>query len=447
MSRVLFVVKEMKMEHLGVMYLIDSLRRAGHDAQMARFDSPPDPVEVARGFQPDFVAYSVCSGLEPFYFAVDARIAEAAPRSWVLFGGPSATFSPERYLDYSLESNRVVFVVRGEGEESVVAAVERRGYEQLKLVDIKNLPIPDRSEMYKYADLRDNPIKNIITRRGCNFSCSYCFNREWNKLHKGQLPKGVIRYRTVDDVIEEALRLKSSYPLELVNFVDDNFARNREWLVEFAEEWWKRVKLPFFCSVRPDDVTIEEVDLLASAGCKIANMAVEAANEENRLQILGRTGDKERAVAAIEMFHFRGVRTRLQNIIGLPVPHPYADAVETLRFNLRARPTSSWCALLQAYRGTKVHEIASEGGYVDGENDMTDPEFFGHSTLKIRDKRKIERLHKLWPVLTAFPRLNWLRWLLVRLPLPYRVFKWFFAKTKRWLAERDLWQVNFKKEA
>jgi hypothetical protein len=173
-------------------------------------------------------------------------------------------------------------------------------------------------------------------------------------------------------------------------------------------------------------------------------MAVESANDENRKKVLTRATDKECAVEAIKMFHGVGIRTRLQNIIGLPVPDPMADAIETLRFNLRAKPTSSWCALLQAYRGTKVHDIATKGGYVDKENDMTDQEFFGHSTLKIRDKKKIERLHKLWPLLTAFPKLNWIRWLLVRLPLPYGCFKWIFNKSKKWLAEKDLWKVDFQ---
>ena len=442
MSRVLFVVKEMKMEHLGIMYLTDALERAGHEVALARCDRGRTPKDLVAAFMPEFVCYSVCSGLEDFYLDMDQSLFETATVKFAsVFGGPSVTFAPSDVYHTETPYNQRI-CVRGEGEHAIVQVVNQGYWDgHLDLTRIETATIPNREVMYLFDDLRDNPIKNIITRRGCKYACSYCFNREWNKLYKGMLPRGVVRYRPVNSVIEEALEIKSRWPVKMINFVDDNFVSSSDWLHEFADKWPGAVGLPFFCSVRPDDVTLLKMSLLKKAGCAIANMALESANAETRRSVLTRTSDSKKVIVAIDLARDMGIRTRLQNIIGLPMENPLKDALETLDFNIKVRPTSSWCALMQTYKGTEIHRIAERGGYIDESNDVTDQEFFGHSTLLIKDRRKIERLHKLWPLLTTYRWLRPLTWLLIRMPLPYSWYRRFFNWTKRLLAERDLWRV------
>lgn len=436
MARVLFVAKELKMEPLGILYLASSLSQAGYTVDLARCDIETSPYETVKRFKPDYFAFSVCSGLEDYYFDLASKLVsdERELYTRTLWGGPSVTFSPLRYQGLPH--------VRGEGEQAIVDLVEGREPDHLQLTDIQAIPNPDRSLAYQYPDMATDPIKNVITRRGCIHSCAYCFNHVWNRLHKGQLPKGVIRYRTPVSVVQECIDLKDHWPVRMINFVDDNFVSSIPWLEKFAEDFPAHVSLPFFCSVRPDDVDEYKMQLIADAGGAVINLAIECANDETRHKVLCRSGTKDAVLQTISLAHKHGMRTRMQNIIGLPVDDPLSDAYETLDFNIIAQPTTSWCALLQAYPGIKIYDIARENDCVDFSiSHATDSEFFNRSMLRIRDKSKIERLHKIWHLAARYRIVRLLTPLLIRLPLPFSWFKLVFRKTKQWLTERDLWQV------
>ena len=38
---------------------------------------------------------------------------------------------------------------------------------------LDDIPWPDKDLLYQFPKNRDNPIKNILTSRGCPFSCPY----------------------------------------------------------------------------------------------------------------------------------------------------------------------------------------------------------------------------------------------------------------------------------
>jgi len=442
--KILFVAKELKMDPLGIMYLSSALKRSGHQVDMARCDDGvTSPEELVEYLQPDVLAYSVCSGLDEFYLELDERLRrQAGPNTISVFGGPAFTF--DSALRERIDERVGAAAFGGECEDSFLHYIDDLKSCPMtptpQLIDVNAVPFADREIVYQYKDLRDNPIKNVITRRGCRGSCSYCYNRDWNKMFRDQLPKGIIRYRRPALVIMECMHIKKNHPVEMFNFVDDNFASDIQWLRDFCGPYKETIGLPFFCSMRPEDTSDEAVELIAKGGGWIVNMAIESGNDENRRKVLTRAGKKSTVVDAIKRVHSRGMVTRLQNIIGLPVEDPLQDAYDTLDFNILAKPTSSWCAILQCYKGTRIHKIAGEGGYLQPD-ERTDEQFFGYSFLKIKDKLKIERLHKLWPLITKYPIFRSLAPLLIRLPLPFSWYRWFFGKTKKWLAERDLWTV------
>lgn len=437
--RVLFVAEKLVMEPLGIMYLSAALKKAGHETKLARCDYGKSPKKIVKQWNPDFVCYSVCSGTEKYYLDLDTRL-HAHGSFQSVFGGPAVTFTPKLFNVYP----RGRIVVRGEGEETIVNIVDGALPEHLKLVDVDAVSEPDRDLVYHFPDLMTSPIKNMISRRGCKYSCSYCFNHHWNRLHKGQLPE-IVRHRSPSLVVDEAEEIKKKWPVKMINFVDDNFVTSDEWLEEFTEEWLSRVGLPFFCSVRPDDLTEHNASLLAKAGGTVINMALECANDGNRIQVLKRTCGKEAVVRALWLVRKHGMRSRLQNMIGLPVPDPLADAYETLDFNIKCNPTSSWCAILQAYSGTRVHDKAFHEGYTQ-EKSPVDVQFFGRSTLKIQQRVLVERLHKLWPIITQHPALfRRLAPILIRIPLPFSWFAAFFRFTKKRFAEKFLWKMTFPK--
>lgn len=427
--RILFVAKELRMEPLGIMYLASALKAAGHAVELVRCDGEGcSPERAIQDFQPTILAYSVCTGSEQFYFDINKQLQRLGPFR-AIFGGSAPTFSPGLFRGHDF--------IRGEAEIALVDWVEGRPVRHLRLVDVEAVADPDRELVYQFSDSRRDPIKNIITRRGCTGGCSYCFNRQWNKLHQGQHPPGIIRYRSVDRVVAEATRIAANWPLRMINFVDDNFASSIEWLREFVSKW---PRIPFFCSLDARDGTEEAVRLLAQAGGAVINLSLETANDETRAKVLHRHISKTAVYETVKRIHRYGMRTRLQNIIGLPVDDPLGDAYQTLAFNTRCAPTSSWCSLLQAFSGSLINKIAHKRKMAPADN-AVDAGFFGTSTLHIRNRRQIERLHKLWPLLTRFPGLARLAPILIRLPLPFRLYKWLFAVTKQYFCERDLWRV------
>jgi len=238
----------------------------------------------------------------------------------------------------------------------------------------------------------------------------------------------VVRVRDPELVVEEVVQVKKNYPLEYHFFVCDELGGPVAWMEKFAKLYRKRVGLPFFCSVRANNAIEDRVKLLKEAGCYVINFALESANDHSRNDILKRNMSREDVVQALDLFRLYGLKVRMQNIIGLPVPDPIADAYQTLAFNHLHKPDFSWCSVLQAYPGTEIAEHCVKNGYVEDVLASVQPTFFGGSGLKIKGRAEIERLHKWWALLIEHRWLYPLRHVLPRIPLP----KWLLQKIFAW---------------
>ena len=91
--RVLFVLRQIDYEPQGIMLLSAMLKGAGHEVGLAVV-AKEDAVAAARRFQPDILAYSVYTGSQREYVALNARL-KAATGAFSVFGagGSSPPFS------------------------------------------------------------------------------------------------------------------------------------------------------------------------------------------------------------------------------------------------------------------------------------------------------------------------------------------------------------------
>lgn len=80
-SRILFVAQELSYEPQGVMSLAAVLKQAGHEVALV-VATEEDPVARAVSYQPDILAFSVMTGSQRGYLALNQRLREAlaAPR-------------------------------------------------------------------------------------------------------------------------------------------------------------------------------------------------------------------------------------------------------------------------------------------------------------------------------------------------------------------------------
>ena len=395
-KRVLFVERNVRNEKLGIMYLSASLKRRGHHADLIQTDKE-DLHERIRMYQPDFVAFSITTG-EHLFALRTAREVKARHAIPNIFGGPHCTFFPEIGFESGVD-----FVVQGQGELAIVDIVEGRvtpGFLKAEMAEhLDALPFPDREIFYQYPELRDNPMKNVITSRACPYKCSYCFNHAQLALTKldGETRRWFDR-RSVENVVAEINELRERYPLEKVLYIDDSFIQSRDWLDAFLDGYTEQVRLPWMCSLRVNCLDEPLAERMRASALEMVNYAMESADPDVQQRLLHR-GHISNAdvIQAISLFERLGVRARMQNMIGLPLSNPLEDALNTLQFNMRHRVTDSWCSIFQPYPRTALGQYCVDHGYTTEDRlGHCSESFFDESRIDISHKREMYALQKLW---------------------------------------------------
>jgi radical SAM superfamily enzyme YgiQ (UPF0313 family) len=293
-------------------------------------------------------------------------------------------------------------------------AIQRNEVRHL-IEDMDLVDFPARTFFYeKYPHARSSKMKTFIASRGCPYRCTYCFNHAFNKLYHG---KGrIVRFRSVENLIREMEEVKKRYPLEFALFHDSSFLFDDAWIEEFASEYPRRIGVPFNCNVRPDHVTERRVRNLKRAGCYSVVWAAESGNDYIRNTILKRNISKEQMLLASDLLHRYKINFEIQNIIGIP-SEGLEEALETLRFNIRCKPSWTQASLLFPYPGTEIYETSKEMGLLEQGATIKSETFYGHSPMKIPRKKEMENLQKLFSITVEFPPLFHLIRFLIRLPL------------------------------
>jgi len=179
--KVLFITRPYLIDPLGLALLSASLKKAGHETFLELHEDGKDFALLNKviKIQPDILAYSVYTGAHDYYVKLNKMIREQTKLKVVsVFGGPHCT-----YFEDIKDNEYVDVVMQGECDLTFPQLLEDLDTYKFPVVikadmnpqDLDALPLPDRSLIYKFERNRNNPIKNIMTSRGCPFSCPYCF--------------------------------------------------------------------------------------------------------------------------------------------------------------------------------------------------------------------------------------------------------------------------------
>lgn len=447
--RVLFVEKQIDYEPQGIMQLSSMLRQAGHDVALT-IAAQEDPVQVARGFEPDILGYSVMTGSQRYYFDLNQQIRQALNGKPVFtaFGGPHPTFFPDM-----IEEPGVDGICMGEGEGPIVDLANALGNGGLKpdianwwfkidgeIVknpvrplerDLGTFPRPDRDLVYgKHAYLRDAPIKHFMGSRGCPYQCTYCFNHAYYQLYKRE-KRGY--QRPVDVIMDEVNWVRSRWPLEHVVFIDDLFIIFDDWLEEFADKWPKEVGLPFFCNVRADLLVRgpHKIGLLKRAGCATVSMGVEAANDRIRTELLKRHMTQDQIIQAGRMIRDAGIHVTSTNIAGLPTS-TIEDDFATMRLNAQARISYAHIFLFQPYPGTELDQFTQDNDFMVGSFEDIPTIAWDSSILVFDDPKQQKQLAHLQ------------RWFAIGVEYPWMepIIRRLIKLPHNWLVDQTFWFVH-----
>ena len=439
MSRILFVTYDnLSHEPLGLEYVSASLLTAGHDTLACQESKAFGAIDE---FLPQFVAFQTLTGDENKWGELALKIKKRDPYIKTIFGGPHFLYSGKH------EQIGADIIIRGEGEQAIVQAVEGKKWNFMAVQeDMNSISHPDRSLFYnhRFPLVRDNVIRNFISTRGCVYKCTYCYNSNENWQALVGEGKNRIRMHSPEYMVTEIDDVFTRFGGKLVSFQDDIFSMNIKWLEEFTK-LYQDLRIPFFAQLRPKLITEDRIKLLKEANIHIASFAIESGVESTRKLILDRMETNNEIFNSTEILRKYNIKFRQQNMLALPVEDPLQDALDTLKFNIKCKPTQSWCSLLQAYPGTKIAEYVVKIGLVKSLEELeplVEATFFDECSLPIKDKHKIERLHKYWSAVVRWPWLYPIVRVLININFGKKMHNWIFETTKQYINKREYWKTQ-----
>jgi radical SAM superfamily enzyme YgiQ (UPF0313 family) len=225
--------------------------------------------------------------------------------------------------------------------------------------------------------------------RGCRYNCTYCGNSQFRNVYPNK--KIYSRFRSPQNGILYLKTLLEKHPqIKVINFRDAIFNMMPDWTEEFLALYTKEIHLPFTGNIRFDILTEESVRLLKEAGCYTIDMGLESGDQEMRFKYLKRYMTDEMIINCSKWFHKHGIAQLTYNIIGLPYEDKHR-ALKTIKLNAKAGADRVIPNIFYPYPGTKLYDIAKEGGFIpeggvspDARVPLVQPQFPEHEVLYLQ---------------------------------------------------------------
>jgi len=290
--------------------------------------------------------------------------------------------------------------------------------------DLDTLPMVDREIYYNhYRFLRTYPTKRFMVGRGCPFNCAYCCNRELKRIYQG---KGkYVRRHSVDRILNEIKEARKNYDMKTIDFIDDDFISDKEWLHSFLEGYSKEIKLPFSCLVRIDLVDEETAALLKESGCTTVSFGIESGNENLRNSILKKRLSDESIVNGGLLLKKYGLKVNTYNMLNIP-GETLKDGYQTVNLNIKVATDFPWCSIFQPFPGTEFWDNLVANKSPEGiTNSIESLNFYSFSPIQQEDSTPLMNLEKLFFYAVKFPFLRPIIKRLVYFP-PNKIFHYLF---------------------
>jgi len=331
---------------LGIVLLGTILQKQGVDVDLVAANADIDWDWVKKRIElskPDILGISILTPSAEAGFEMAKMAKEMLPNVFVVMGGPHATILPLE----TIGNEHVDAVCFGEGEETLIELVNNpNNLEGVKGIyykkdgeskmnpprplidDLDNIPFPNWSllptleDYFKSAHKRELPM---LLSRGCPFNCSFC--QPTSRTMYGKK----IRFRSIENVVDEIEYLIHSYNITGCEFQDDTFTFNKNWATGICEEIVKRgMRVSWHPLTRADLVTEEILVWMKKAGCNLIDIGVESGSEYIRNSVLGKGLTTESIKKAFQLCHKVGIETNAFMMLGSP-----GETKETLQQSLK----------------------------------------------------------------------------------------------------------------
>jgi len=392
---------------IGLRYLSAVLKRDGFDVSLIFFkeknialDLMEVPTEeeyerlagVMTDLRPDLVGIGVRSSFVSIAAEITRRL-QRAPKAPIVWGGTHPTVAPEECLEVA------DLICRGEGEFALLDLARRlsrgEGISDIPNIwakegggvirnpirplieDLDSLPFPDYGHENSYVIEKARVARldpglaafnmDILTSRGCPYQCSYCCNSLFHALYRGQ--GRPVRLRSVSNVLAEIRTQKKIFPrLKRIDFIDEVFSWNAEWVREFIEGYTKDVRLPFHCMQHPLTTDLQIMRMLKKAGLERVEIGIQSGSERVRRQVFERPVSDAKLIATSRLMR----DLRIVPFYDIIVDNPFETAEDKRRgldLLLRmARPFYMHMFSLMYFPGTVLTRKAMEAGWITADD-------------------------------------------------------------------------------
>jgi radical SAM superfamily enzyme YgiQ (UPF0313 family) len=392
---------------LGLSYLASTLRKAGHQVTLYDADcnknakgmdytrlpekyriylkelrNPENPIikeisETLIKYQPDVVGITVMTPKAASAFTIASLVKKHNKNCHVVFGGPHATLKPDEVLK---NTEDVDFVVNGEGEIVLLELVNalsaknndfstisgiscRDGGKGVtnntkKFIDnLDSLPFPDRETLLGLDTYTSEDMGLLMGSRGCPYSCSYCATQIWTRK---------VRYRSLENILEEIKYVRERYGTRQFTFKDDSFTVNRKRVMDFCNKLMDAgIKINWDCNTRVDLVDSELLMTMKKAGCNSIKVGIESGSERI-LKLMDKGITLERTKEAARLFREAGIHWTAYFMMGIPT-ETKEDVQKTLELLYKIKPSFASIGVYEPFPGTRLFEIGVEHGLVNQE--------------------------------------------------------------------------------
>lgn len=348
------------------------------------FDIRENNLKKILAIKPDLIGFSVYT--KDYIWSLEmAKMIKKVINVPIIFGGIHCILVPQEVI----KSEYIDFVCIGEGEDALLELVNsmqigeinygikniwfkardgqiRKNELRPLIDDLDSLPFPDRDIIVKQKPvLKKGYI--ISSGRGCPYRCTFCVSGAMNKFYAESGLGKYVRHRSVKNVIEELDWAMNKYSYKSINFTDDVFSLNINWLKEFSREYQKKIKVPFFCTANPGTIKDEELQLLKESNCHMIGFGLQSASEDTRKKTLNRVGDNKRIMEVAKLCHKLKIIFSFDHIFNIP-GEDEKEQVEALQFYNNTRPHAIHTFWMTYFPKTKITDIALEKGMLNHED-------------------------------------------------------------------------------
>ncbi len=355
-------------------------------------------------FYPEVVGISVLTSKVPSAFKIAKICKNINPQMVVVFGNHHPTIKPDELLF----NKNVDFVVRGEGEETFSSLIDNLdspspNYHTIAGLSFRDngaiinnnnracidnldaLPFPARDKLLNLETYTPTQLSMVMTSRGCPYSCAFCASHNmWGKK---------VRFRSIENIINEINELKNVYSVKNITFMDDSFTINRKRVKELCAALIEdNIGITWSCLTRVNIISDEIIALMKKAGCTKVDVGIESGNQRI-LDLINKGITIEQIRKAAEILKRNKMYWSGFFMFGFPT-ETENEIFDTISFLKELKPNWANISIFTPYPGTELYKLSLEKGLINEPPDYT---LYSHqnSNLRFTDRIPKERFYSL----------------------------------------------------